>query len=347
MSINFKIYFEKIEKEKTNVVLLKGNLELYDWKSLKEKIINNSNHLYFKNNNLEINNNDIILLKIIEAPEIKFFDNIKEIFDERTFDYLLKRLKFIKNKNNEEELMIKFQLSKVKEEPKSNLSNFDIILKDALNNCFKNEKERIKKILNEIELTKSYNDILNKFFIKNKLINKENKNITCNKCLNKNFYGPRYVCSYCNNFNLCYLCYKKYDHEPKHNFIIIKHPIQNEEDIIKYNNIISPNVQYFHNKKGAFKINFNLINNGEKNLKDCYISYIKFDENNLICKQYKIEEDFEKSTSKEIEIEIFFHKSNYDYILDFEGNFRMFNKYGIPFGDILVIKLHNDFLTNL
>ena len=36
------------------------------------------------------------------------------------------KMESIKNKNNKEELMIKFQLSKVKEEPKSNLSNFDI-----------------------------------------------------------------------------------------------------------------------------------------------------------------------------------------------------------------------------
>ena len=346
MSINFKIYFEKIEKDKNNVVLLKGNLELYDWNSLKEKIIYNSNHLYFKNYNLEINNNDIFILKIIEVPEINFFDNIKEIYDERTFDYLLKKLKFIKNKINEEELIIKFQLSKVKEVPKSNLSNFDIILKDTLNNTWKNEKERIKKILNEIELTKSHNDILNKFYIKNKSASKENKNIICNKCSSKNFYGPRYICSYCNKFNLCYFCYKNYDHDPKHNFIIIKEPIQNEEGIIKYNNIITPNVQYFNNKQRSFKANFKLINNGEKNLKDCYITFIKFDENNLICKKYEIKDDLEKSSSKEIELEIFFNNSNYDYILDFEGHFRMFNKYGIPFGDILVIKLHNDFLTN-
>lgn len=81
-------------------------------------------------------------------------------------------------------------------------------------------------------------------------------------------------------------------------------------------------------------------------MKDCYITFIKFDENNLICKKYEIKDDLEKSFSKEIELEIFFNNSNYDYILDFEGHFRMFNKYGIPFGDILVIKLHNDFLTN-
>ena len=53
MNINFKIYFQKEEKENNNVVLLKGDLSLFSWNSLKEKIMDNSNHIYFKNNNLE------------------------------------------------------------------------------------------------------------------------------------------------------------------------------------------------------------------------------------------------------------------------------------------------------
>ena len=344
MNINFKIYFEKIEKEKNNVVLLKGNLESYNWKSLKEKIVQNSKHLYFKSNNLELNDNDIIVLKIIEAPQIEFFDKIKEIYDERTFDYLLGKLKEINNKIKGEVVMVKFHLIKVKEQPKPNLKNFDIVLKETLNNSWKNEKERMMKILNEIELTKRYIDLINKSYIKNKLPSKQNKNIICNKCSLANFYGPRYVCSYCNKFNLCYLCYKKYEHDPKHNFIIIKEPIQNDEDIFKYNNIITPKTQYFNNIKAPFKVKFNLINIGEINLKGCYFVNIKFDENNLVCNKQEIKEDFKKNDNKEIELKITF--SNDEYIFDFEGHFRMFNKFGIPFGDILVIKLHNNLLPN-
>ena len=145
MNINFKIYFQKEEKENNNnnVVLLKGDLSLHNWNSLKEKIVDNSNHIYFKNNNLELTNKDIIVLKIIQATAKYSLDNIKEIYDERTFDYLLKTLKDIKNKSKEESIMIKFLLIKGKESPISNLSKLDIILNESLNNSWKKSKERM------------------------------------------------------------------------------------------------------------------------------------------------------------------------------------------------------------
>ena len=147
MNFNFKIYFQKEEKENNNnnVVLLKGDLSLYNWNSLKEKIVDNSNHIYFKNNNLELTNKDIIVLKIIQAPAKYSLDNIKKIYNERTFDYLLKTLKDIKNKSKEESIMIKFLLIKGKELPISNLPKLDIILNESLNNSWKKSKERIIK----------------------------------------------------------------------------------------------------------------------------------------------------------------------------------------------------------
>ena len=349
MNINFKIYFQKEEKENNNnnVVLLKGDLSLFSWNSLKEKIMDNSNHIYFKNNNLELTNKDIIVLKIIKASEKYSLNNIKEIFDERTFDYLLKTLKDIKNKSKEESIMIKFLLIKDKVTPISNLSKLDIILNESLNNSWKKSKERMINELNEIELIKTNNDYINKLYLKKKLTSKLNKNVACNKCLNTNFFGPRYVCAYCNNFNLCYLCYKKFDHDPKHYFLIIKEPIKNEGKIILYNNNISPNIQYFNNKNSPFKVKFKLINTGENCLKGCFFNYIKFDENKLFCKKYEINEDIKRNDIKDIELEIFFDDTKNNYIVDFEGNFRMFNKYGIPFGDILIIKLHNDFINSI
>ena len=357
MSINFKIYFEQKDEEKNNIVLLKGDLLKYTWESLKDKMITNSNHLYFKSNNLSINKNDIFILKIIDE---KYCPNkVNEIFDERTFDFLLNYLKEIKDEIQEK--TIKFNLSKVKEQPQDNLKKFDIILKESLNNNLKIEKERINNELDEVELTTNYIDHINKFYIENKSSLKQNKNVICNKCFKKNFSGPRYVCAYCDNCNLCYLCYKKYEHEPEHNFIIIRYPSQNKENkenkenienIIKYNNSFVPNVHLFHNVKSSFKIKFNLINTGNQNLKDCFITYIKFNDNSLICQKYIIKEDFQKNSIKEIELEIKFKEFKEghfrdDYHYDYEGHFRMFNKDGIPFGNILIVKIHNDSLMNI
>ena len=67
----------------------------------------------------------------------------------------------------------------------------------------------------------------------------------------------------------------------------------------------------------------------------------------MFCKKYEINEDIKRNDIKDIELEIFFDDTKNNYIVDFEGNFRMFNKYGIPFGDILIIKLHNDFINSI
>ena len=131
------------------------------------------------------------------------------------------------------------------------------------------------------------------------------------------------------------------------NIIIFKTPIQNEENINIFNIIVNPKIQIFHNKKESFKAKFKLFNNGESNLKDCFITYIKFDDNNLICKKYTIKDDFVKDSMKEIELEINFNDLSSDFYYNYEGHFRMFNKYGIPFGDIFIVKIHNDFLRNI
>ena len=347
MNINFKIFCHQYENWKNNIVILKGDLSSFNWNTLKEKIIYNSNQPYLKHNQLDINENDIFKLKIIQGHENEDLNDIKEIFDERTFNYLVAKLKEIKNKNIEEKIIIKFNLIKIKELPKINLPIYDIVLRDALINSWNKEKERIKKELNEIELTKSNIDYLNKFFMNKKLPKQMNKNIICNDCGKIDFYGPRYVCTYCTNFNLCYLCYKKNEHDSKHNFIIFKTPTQNEENINIFNIIVNPKKQIFHNKKESFKAKFKLFNNGESNLKDCFITYIKFDDNNLICKKYTIKDDFVKDSMKEIELEINFNDLSSDFYYNYEGHFRMFNKYGIPFGDIFIVKIYNDSLRNI
>ena len=164
MPINFKIYFEQNDNGQNKIVLLKGELTWFNWKSLKEKIIENSNHLYYKSKNLEINNNDIFVLKIIEVSEKNYKDDIKEIFDERTFNYLLVQLKELKNLVKDESIMIKFNLVKVKEIPQTSLPNYDIILDKALINFWKIEKEHIMNELTESELTKSNIDYLKMYY---------------------------------------------------------------------------------------------------------------------------------------------------------------------------------------
>ena len=67
MNINFKIFCHQYENWKNNIVILKGDLSSFNWNTLKEKIIYNSNQPYLKHNQLDINENDIFKLKIIQG----------------------------------------------------------------------------------------------------------------------------------------------------------------------------------------------------------------------------------------------------------------------------------------
>ena len=107
-------------------------------------------------------------------------------------------------------MKIKLFLNIENNEPKIDLANFDICLNESLKKIWKKEKDKIKKELSHLELTNSENNFVNKKLNEenNKNPNEDNdkklkfninQNVTCNNCLSMNFYGYRYICSYCNN----------------------------------------------------------------------------------------------------------------------------------------------------
>lgn len=157
MSINFKIFFDEIKNEK--VVLAKGDLLEFKWQSLKNKLIENSNNSYFQSKDLIIKNDDIICLNLEGKDKFGLKQDFL-VYDNRTFIYLLEKLKNIK-KNNEE-IKIKLFLKKQDNEPKIELANFDICLNDSLKKVWKKEKDKIKKELSHLELTNSENNFVNK-----------------------------------------------------------------------------------------------------------------------------------------------------------------------------------------
>ena len=344
MSINFKIFFK--ETLNNSVVLIRGNLLKFDWNALKESIIKNSQLSYFKSNNLALTMNDNFILELTEKFQKLDISQIPSIYNDITFSYLLEKLKAYNEKNPDENLLIKFQLVKKENLPVSNIEKYEICLKESLKSVWKNEKEKIKNKLNEMELTNREIIFLNKKLKNNNENNNSHLNTICNNCLSINFFGYRYICSYCHNYNLCYQCYKTYNHNKEHNFILFKKPII-EDDINKYDNKISPCSQIFKNIKKSFDINFDIANTGEKNLSNCYITYIKFDKNFLYCEKY-IFDKFEKNENRNIKLKICFNEkdnANINFNI-FEGDFRMFNKFGVPFGDILKIKVKNNYVED-
>lgn len=343
MSINFKIFFKKsLESKDNNIVLLRGNLLKFKWDELREKIVQNSHNSFFESKNLDLNEDHKFYLKIKEPQN---FDDLS-ISNDDTFNIFIEKIKKYQNDNPNKQINLRFTLE---ENANKNIQNFNkSILKKTLENIWEIVKEKIKSELNELELVKSKVNYLNNNLDEDEdenELNPEQKKInsvTCNNCLSVNFYGYRYVCSYCDNYNLCYKCYKKNNHNENHNFILFRKPILEEYNINEYNNKFSPNFLFFEDKKEKFPVKFNIANTGKKDIKNCFIGFIKFDINHLSCKKNVFE--IAKNETKEITLEIDF--SNIDNINfnTFEGHFRMFNKNGIPFGDILKIKIKNGYV---
>ena len=157
-----------------------------------------------------------------------------------------------------------------------------------------------------------------------------------------NFYGYRYICSYCNNYNLCNKCYHLGNHDPSHNFILFRNPLEKDEDILKYDAKFNPSSKILRNVKDIPKIKFTLANTGQKDLENCYIGYIKLDKNHLWCDRIKIEK-IERNSKKTIEEFILKYDNEENNTFNiFEGHFRMFTENGIPFGDILKVRIINE-----
>jgi len=341
MNVKFKIYFKDKELEKK--VLVHGLFSNYQWSKLRDAIIQNSQRGDFSSLKKELKDSDDFILEIQELPK-DFNFPLKKIWNIKTYNYFLDNLKIYKEKNPQNDLkLIKLYVVKVDTLPSWELPKYDIILKNILENTWNKEIEILKKELNDNELKKGIIGFVKR---KSENVNNDslkqyiNNNIICNSCLSINFFGYRYVCAYCNNFNLCQKCFNLGNHTPEHNFLLFKNPI-NEDDSIKYNNKFSPSTVVFKNENESFEVNVKIANTGEKDLKNCYIAYIKFSGNYLWCKKLIINEKFAKNENKNIQLTINFEDKE-DKNGIFEGHFRMFTEKGVPFGDILKIRVKND-----
>jgi len=339
MNINFKIYFKDIEKK----VLVKGSFDKYDWNKLRDIIIESSKKPDFKSKKKELKDKDDFILEFFDLPN-NFEFSLSSFWNNKTYNFFLDNLKIFNEKNENEPIKnVKMNVIKVDKLPKWDLPKYDILLKDALENTWKKEEENIKNKLNNIELKNGYYEFIKKKYQdKNNEEIKEIKNndIICNSCLSIDFIGPRYVCSHCNNYNLCKKCFFLGKHNPEHNFILFKKSIK-DSNILKYRNKFNPSSETFKNIYDSFEVNFKVANTGEKDFQKCYFSNIKFTGNYLYCEKYIISENFGKNENKEIKLKINFTDKN-EKIGIYEGYFRMFNEKGEPFGDILKIRVKND-----
>jgi hypothetical protein len=338
-----------MEKEKKNIItviypnieqtVLRGMISKYpDYDSLSTKIIENSKKKGFEN--VRISKNDKFILKIMD----NLIPGLESIWDSNTYEYFCNKVK----QNNIEK--VKLMIEKVDKYPQWNPVQFTKILKNSLVSTWNSTKKEIEEQLTDHYLNEGKRMFIMEMKEKNEsmreqLLREIHANVICNNCLSTSFQGERYICSECDNFNLCHYCYNckdntRFPHNPQHFFIKLPTPII--LDIQKYNSIFAPNKKLLRKKNNEpFEIKVNIINNGENDLQECFISPIRFGNNYLGCLKKTIVSNCKKGDKIELDVLIKFEddENEEDDITEYEGYFRLMTQEGIPFGDILYIKL--------
>ena len=334
----FKIFGSKEDK----AVLLKGKInDFKDYKELKDKIIDASRNSKLKQQKIKEREN--FVLNFMEDKKSNSYipeDLTKGIWDNKTFSYFKEKLNLRGIQNG----AYKFNIEKVQRLPKWKRKENHEILNEALDASWGPINEDIinSVTLNKLEESKViYNK--KKEQLRNneeKLNNEEHENVVCNNCFKKDFHGKRFICSECNNYNLCQECekifYQKQIHNREHTLIQVNKSLTDQ--LFKYNNIIGNNNQEFKNIPSSFQLEISIINSGENDLKNCYILPVRFGDEYLTCNPKIVNDEVQRNMSLKIVLVVRVPQKNKGY---FEGYFRMFTPNGMPFGNVLCVKVLN------
>lgn len=335
----FKIYFEKEDK----TTIMAGLFSKFgEFDRLKKGVVAGSQKEEFKQKKKSFTEGDNFVLEIFDAkgPIKDKINDIPPIYNINTYNYLLERLKSCSENGGS---VLKLKVKKVDELPKWEKPQYEETLKKVLMDKFIDIKKSLAKEFTEHRFKEIKEEFDRKKYesnseLKEFLYRSININIVCENCFSSNFYGIRYICAECHNFNLCKDCYHQVinhqDHNIGHTFIQVKQPIF--EDISKFNNIISPKYLFFDDKITSFEVKFTIINSGEMDLEGCYIVPIRYGNNYLGCLRKTITDSVESNDKIEVDLMIKFPEEEKE--VTYEGYFRMFTEYGVPFGDVLFIK---------
>lgn len=331
-------------KEDDKAVILKGKINSFkDYQTLKNELFK----AYEKKQNktFTLTSDENFILSFKEQNELFIPNEISEgIWDNKTFRYFKEKLLVYDIQKG----IYKVYIKKIKRLPKWKRKENNQFLKEDLESSWNKIYDNITKEISSIDLEKSkanYNRLKTELSKNEEKLNKEkHTKIICNSCLKKDINGKRFMCAECNNYNLCQECekklYQKQIHPRDHTLIQVNKAL-NEENLEKYhnyNNIIGNNNQEFKNVASSFQVELSIINSGENNLQNCYILPIRYGENNITCCPKTIKDDVQRNML--IKTSLLLRLPNDDRGF-FEGYFRMFTPDGLPFGNILCVKVLN------
>jgi len=333
-----KIYYEKF---KNDIVLNKNLSSFENYQSLREAVIaaSNDKKQLASIKKIAVKKEDKIVLEIVE-PKI---GGINSIFNKETFN-------FFNNKVNEGHLtLIKLYITKVEKYPDWSPPQIYEILKNTLQSA---SDENSIVLIEELAQEKSeeLNNGQRVYLVKRneeKSVSEENikdvhLRVFCNNCPNNNFFGNRYICAECDNYNLCQNCYtnERFTHCKEHTFILIKSPIMLDLSLfsclfINKRKII--NVDKFE----AFDFEIEIINNGIESLQGCFISPIRFGKKYIGCTKDSIESEVQNGQKYTMKTMIKFEDENIiEKYRQYEGYFRLMTQEGLPFGDIFYLQVN-------
>lgn len=335
MKSSFKIF---LDRGKT--VLFKGKFTEYKtYDEIRKKIINTSQAPTFKSLKKALRERDFFTLEFGEdSPFIP--TNLEEgIWDKRTYDYFLEKLR----NRRLNDARYKFYVTKKPKKLTFKEIQYSEVLQKSLEETWKPIVNDLKKDLNllTLEEAKTQFDEKKKEAENNdeKLKMEKHKGFLCCNCFEKDFDGPRFVCSECDNYNLCNNCEKllkkEQIHDREHVLIQVNKPTDSNEAFM-FNNFFGPKEITNQFAENCFDIKFTVINTGENDLDKCYILPVRYGENYLGCKPYVIEEKLGRNERKEIDLRI---RRESDLTRGiFDGYFRMFTPNGMPFGNVLHVQ---------
>lgn len=325
----FKILYE-------NKILLKGNFnDFANYNILKQKLIDKT-----QKKGTKLKESDVFILKFTNDNNLFIPGDLDGGFwNNNTFNYFKEKISLRNITGN-----YILQVELIKKLPKWKQKDNKEYLKKALKESWKNISNDIIMDLNSLKLEEGnaeYSSLKKKFEDNVKKINKQkHKDIVCNNCYKTDFSGKRFICAECNNYNLCQDCeklfYQKQIHEREHTLIQINK--SKTDDLSNYNNIIGNNNQEFQNVPSSFSIEFSVVNSGEANLENCYVLPVRYGDKYLTCSPKIVEGNAQRNFIVKINLLARVPHNNKGY---FEGYFRMFTPNGLPFGDVLFVKVQN------
>ena len=338
----FKIFGNKDDK----AVILRGKInDFTDYNVLQKKIINSTKN--YKKIPIKIKENDKFILAFIDDKKNDIYipkDLPLGIWDNKTFHFFKEKLSLRGIQN----VTYKFYIEIVNKYPNWKKKQNHIFLKEALDSSWDPIEEEIITDVNLIKLEESninFKKMKEELKKNEEQLNKiVHKNIICNCCFKNDFNGKRFICAECKNYNLCQDCeklfYQKQIHQRNHTLIQINKSLNDDTDdnLCKYSNIIGNNNIELKSIPSSFQLEINIINNGEKDLKDCYILPIRYGPEYLSCHPKIIKDEVQRNMSIKVSIVVKLPHSNKGY---FEGYFRMFTPNGLPFGNVLYLKVLN------